>query len=70
MKIDLKLTPWTLLKNKERALQLWAIGVRKARSVTQIMKVFKSYDEHLRIFGYMENSEENLSFEQEEGGIN
>jgi hypothetical protein len=56
-------------QKKERAMQLWAIGVRKARIMTVIMKVIKSVDDNLKIFGASKNIEENISFEQEHEGI-
>jgi len=59
-----------MLRNKLRAIRLWAIGIRKARIMTVIMRVIKSVDDNLKLFGASKNIDENVSFEQETEGIN
>lgn len=64
-----KITTLTPEKKKERAIQLWAIGIRKARIMTVIMRVIKSVDDNLKIFGASKGLEENISFETEYEGV-
>ena len=56
-------------QKKIRARQLWAIGVRKARTMVIIMKAIKSVDDNLKIFGVSKNINQDISFEENKDGI-